>query len=225
MKILIIEDEKALQESIQKYLEHQGYVCEAVGDFISGKEKIAQFSYDCIVVDIGLPYGSGLEIVKELKNLRSQAGIIIISAKNALEDKLKGFELGSDDYLTKPFHLSELNARINAIILRRNLGGSKITQFNEIKLDAEAQHVTVNERAVDLTEKEYQLLEYFIINQRRVLTKAAIAEHIWGDEYIQVSNYDFIYTHIKNLRKKLIDAGSEDYIKTVYGSGYKFSDN
>lgn len=225
MKILIIEDEKALQESIQKYLEHQGYVCEAVGNFISGKEKISQFTYDCIVVDIGLPYGNGLEIVKELKNMRSKAGIIIISAKNALEDKLKGFELGSDDYLTKPFHLSELNARINAIIMRRNLGGSKITQFNEIKLDAEAQHVTVHEKTVDLTEKEYRLLEYFIVNQRRVLTKGAIAEHIWGDEYTQVSNYDFIYTHIKNLRKKLIDAGSEDYIKTVYGSGYKFSDN
>lgn len=225
MKILIIEDEKALQESIQKYLEHQGYVCEAVGNFILGKEKVLQFSYDCIVVDIGLPYGSGLDIIRELKNMRSKAGIIIISAKNALEDKLKGFELGSDDYLTKPFHLSELNARINAIIMRRNLDGSKITQFNEIKLDAEAQHVTVNEKSVDLTEKEYRLLEYFIVNQRRVLTKSAIAEHIWGDEYVQVSNYDFIYTHIKNLRKKLIDAGSEDYIKTVYGSGYKFSDN
>jgi DNA-binding response OmpR family regulator len=225
MKILIIEDEKALQESIQKYLEYEGYICEAAGDFKTGKEKVSEFMYDCIVVDIGLPYGSGLDIVKELKNMESKAGIIIISAKNALEDKLKGLELGSDDYLTKPFHLSELNARINAIIRRRNFGGSKIIQFNEIKLDAEAQRVTVNEKAVDLTDKEYQLLEYFVANQRRVLTKGAIAEHIWGDEYIQVSNYDFIYTHIKNLRKKLIDAGSEDYIKTVYGSGYRFTDS
>jgi DNA-binding response OmpR family regulator len=225
MKILIIEDEVALQQSIQKYLEHQGYVCETVGNFVAGMEKVRSFNYDCLVVDIGLPYGSGLDIVKELKEIESKAGIIIISAKNALEDKLKGLELGSDDYLTKPFHLSELNARINAILRRRNFGGSKIIQFQEIKIDPEAQRVTVANKAVELTDKEYQLLEYFIANQRRVLTKAAIAEHIWGDEYEQVSNYDFIYTHIKNLRKKLIDAGCEDYIKTVYGTGYRFTEN
>ncbi len=225
MKILIIEDEPGLRQSIQKYLEYQGYVCEAAGDFITGMEKVRTFNYDCVVVDIGLPYGNGLDIVKELKEIESKSGIIIISAKNALEDKLKGLELGSDDYLTKPFHLSELNARINAIIRRRNFGGNKIIEFNEIKLNAEAQRVTVNDRAVNLTDKEYQLLEYFIANSRRVLTKAAIAEHIWGDGYEQVSNYDFIYSHIKNLRKKLIDAGCEDYIKTVYGSGYRFTDN
>jgi DNA-binding response OmpR family regulator len=225
MKVLIIEDELALQQSIQKYLEHQGYVCEAVGDFRNGLEKVRTYNYDCVVVDIGLPYGSGLNIVKELKEIESKAGIIIISAKNSLEDKLVGLELGSDDYLTKPFHLSELNARINAIIRRRSFGGSKNITFNEIKLYPEAQQVTVNQKAIELTEKEYQLLEYFIANQRRVLTKAAIASHIWGDEYEQVSSYDFIYSHIKNLRKKLIDAGSEDYIKTVYGTGYRFTDN
>ena len=225
MKVLIIEDEAALRESIQKYLEHQGYVCEAAGDFVSGMDKILLFNYDCVVVDIGLPLGNGLNIVKELKEIESKTGIIIISAKNSLEDKLKGLELGSDDYLTKPFHLSELNARINAIIRRRNFGGSKKIQFNEIQIDPEAQQVTIDKKLVDLTEKEYQLLEYFIANKRRVLTKAAIASHIWGDEYDQVSNYDFIYSHIKNLRKKLIDAGCEDYIKTVYGSGYRFTDN
>ncbi len=225
MKVLIIEDETPLQQSIRKYLEHQGFVCEVADNFLTGMEKVYQFNYDCVVVDIGLPYGNGLDIVKELKEIESKSGIIIISAKNALEDKLKGLELGSDDYLTKPFHLSELNARINAIIRRRNFGGSKIIQFQEIKLDAEALRVTVNGKAVELTDKEYQLLEYFIANQRRVLTKAAIASHIWGDEYDQVSNYDFIYTHIKNLRKKLIDAGCEDYIKTVYGTGYRFTDN
>jgi len=225
MKVLVIEDEPGLQQSIQKYLEQQGFICEVAGNFLTGMEKVNSFNYDCVVVDIGLPYGSGLDIVKELKETESKSGIIIISAKNALEDKLKGLELGSDDYLTKPFHLSELNARINAIIRRRNFGGSKIIQFQEIKLDTEALRVTVNEKAVELTDKEYQLLEYFIANQRRVLTKAAIASHIWGDEYDQVSNYDFIYTHIKNLRKKLLDAGSGDYIKTVYGTGYRFTDN
>jgi DNA-binding response OmpR family regulator len=225
MKILIIEDEKGLQESIVKYLQHQGFICEVADDFIKGKEKVSQFLYDCIVVDIGLPNGSGLDIIKELKYMESKAGIIVISAKNALEDKLNGLDLGADDYLAKPFYLSELTARINAIIRRRNFSGSKVITFNEIQLAAEAQRVTVNDKAVDLTDKEYQLLEYFIANQRRLLTKAAIAEHIWGDEYLHASNFDFIYSQIKNLRKKLMDAGSGDYIKTVYRAGYRFTDN
>ncbi len=225
MKILIIEDETALQQSIQKYLEHQNYVCETASTFAAGLEKVYAYQYDCVVVDIGLPQGSGLDIVRKLKQIESKAGIIIISAKNALEDKLQGLELGSDDYLTKPFHLSELNARIAAILRRRTFGGNKIIQFQEIALDPEAKRVTIEKKEVDLTDKEYQLLEYFIANQRRVLTKAAIAAHIWGDEYEQVSNYDFIYTHIKNLRKKLLDAGSSDYIKTVHGTGYRFTDN
>jgi DNA-binding response OmpR family regulator len=224
MKILIIEDEKALQESILKYLEHQGFICEAVSDFMKGKEKVRQFAYDCIVVDIGLPYGNGLDIIKELKYMESKAGIIIISAKNRLEDKLNGLDLGADDYLAKPFYLSELTARINAIIRRRNFEGNKVITFHEIKLEAEARRVTINDKPIDLTDKEYQLLEYFIANQRRTLTKGAIAEHIWGDEYLHVSNFDFIYSHIKNLRKKLIDAGSEDYIKTEYRTGYRFTE-
>lgn len=224
MKILIIEDEPALQESIQTYLEQQGFVCEAAKDFLTGMQKVQQYDYDCVVVDINLPYGSGLDIIKELKSIEAKAGIIIISARNALEDKLTGLELGSDDYLTKPFHLSELSARIQAIIRRRNFGGSKAIQFQEIRLEPEAQRVTINGRTVELTEKEYQLLEYFIVNQRRVLTKAAIASHIWGDEYEQVSNFDFIYTHIKNLRKKIIEAGGGDYVKTVHGIGYRFTD-
>lgn len=224
MKILIIEDERALQESIIKYLQHQGFICEAVSDFLEGKEKVTRFVYDCIVIDIGLPYGSGLDIVKEMQYMESKAGIIIISAKNALEDKLKGLDLGADDYLAKPFYLSELTSRINAIIRRRNFGGNNVITFNEINLEAEAQRVTVDDKTVVLTDKEYQLLEYFIANRRRLLTKAAIAEHIWGDEYQHVSNFDFIYTHIKNLRKKLIDAGSGDYIKTIYRAGYRFTD-
>ena len=225
MKILIIEDEKALQESILQYLEHQGFVCEAVGDFLNARERVGEFIYDCIVIDIGLPHGSGLDIVKELKYMESKAGIIIISAKNALEDKLNGLDLGADDYLAKPFYLSELTARINAIIRRRNFDGNKVINFNEIKLEAEAQRVTVNDKPIDLTDKEYQLLEYFIANRRRLLTKGAIAEHIWGDTYIHTSNFDFIYAHIKNLRKKLMDAGSEDYIKTEHRSGYRFTDS
>lgn len=225
MKVLIIEDELDLQHSIQQYLEYQGFVCEAVNDFTKGMEKVAEYDYDCVVVDINLPSGSGLDIVKAIKDMGSKTGIIIISARNALEDKLAGLELGSDDYLTKPFHLSELNARIHAIIRRRNFQGNKIISFNQIKLDPEAQRVTVEGKGVELTEKEYQLLEYFIANRGRVLTKAAIASHVWGDEYEQVSNYDFIYTHIKNLRKKIMEAGADDYVKTVHGVGYRFTDN
>jgi DNA-binding response OmpR family regulator len=225
MKILIIEDEKSLRDSIKQYLEYQGFVCETADNFGSGRDKVSEFTYDCIVVDIGLPDGNGLDIVSFIKEMESKAGIIIISARNALDDKLQGLELGSDDYLTKPFHLSELNARINAILRRRKLEGSKIMRFKELALDPQAQRLTVNDQPVDLTEKEYQLLEYFIVNQRRVLTKAAIAEHIWGDEYVQASDYDFIYSHIKNVRKKLMDAGSGDYIKTVYRSGYRMTDN
>ncbi len=225
MKILIIEDERALRESIQKYLDYQGHVCETAEDFRAAKEKIQRFDYDCIVVDIGLPYGSGLEIVKELKNMESKAGIIIISAKNSLDDKLTGLESGSDDYITKPFHLSELNARINAVLRRRSFGGNKVIAFNEIKLNTDAQQVTVNDKAIELTDKEYRLLEYFLVNQRRALSKNAIAAHVWGDNYEFLDNYDFIYTHIRNLRKKLVEAGSGDYIKTVYGSGYRLTDN
>jgi DNA-binding response OmpR family regulator len=225
MKILIIEDEPALLDSMQKYLGQQGFVVETANDFVNGMQKVSLYDYDCVVVDIGLPQGSGFNIVQELKALESKTGIIIISAKNSLEDKLKGLELGSDDYLTKPFHLSELNARINAILRRRNFAGNKYMQFNEIQIDPEGRRVTVNKKQLELTEKEYQLLEYFISNNRRMLTKGAIAQHIWGDEYETVTNYDFIYSHIKNLRKKLVDAGAEDYIKTVYRSGYRFTDN
>ena len=225
MKILVIEDEPGLRESVSDYLHYQGYICETAADYLSAKDKIAQFSYDCIVVDIGLPFGSGIDLVKELKWMESKAGIIIISAKNSLEDKLQGLESGSDDYLTKPFHLSELNARINAILRRRSFDGHKEIIFNEITLIPESRLAAVNGKTVELTEKEYNLLEYFITNKRRVLTKAAIAEHIWGDQYAQVSDYDFIYTHIKNLRKKLVDSGGNDYIKTIHGSGYRFTDN
>jgi len=225
MKILIIEDEKALRDSIKQYLEYQGFICETADNFLKGKEKVSQFAYDCVVVDLGLPYGNGLDIVSAIREMESKAGIIIISARNALDDKLKGLELGSDDYLTKPFHLSELNARINAIVRRRTFDGNKVICFNEIKLEPEARRLTVHDKPVELTEKEYQLLEYFIANQRRVLTKAAIAEHVWGDEYVQAGDYDFIYSHIKNVRKKLLDAGSGDYIKTVYRSGYRMTDN
>jgi DNA-binding response OmpR family regulator len=160
--------------------------------------------------------------VKQLKNSKSKAGIIIISAKNSLDDKVDGLESGADDYLTKPFHLSELNARIKSVIRRRNFDGDKEIVFEEISINPDAQTVKVKNVAIALTKKEFDLLAFFISNKNRVVTKESIAEHLWGDDIDMSDSYDFIYSHIKNLRKKLIEAGANDYIITLYGAGYKF---
>ena len=225
MKLLIIEDEIPLRDSMKQYLQAQGYLCETAADFKEALDKIDFYEYDCVLVDIGLPYGNGLDIIKELKTIKSKAGIIIISARDSIDEKITGLQLGSDDYLTKPFHLSELNARIASIIRRRKFDGEEKVFFNEIEIDISAKAISVNKKNIELTQKEFELLIYFISNKGRVITKPALAQHIWGDHYDQASSYDFIYTHIKNLRKKLIEAGAGDYIKTMYGSGYKFTDN
>ena len=204
------------------YLRGQDYICEVADNFGNAMEKTEMFEYDCILLDISLPGGSGLEILRELKDNNKMDGVIIISAKNSLGDKIKGLSLGADDYLPKPFHLSELSARIAAIIRRRNFNGNNILKFNDIIIDSLAKVVSVNNRPLELTRKEYELLLYFVSNRKKVVSKNAIAEHLWGDD--MQGNNDFIYTHIKNLRKKLMDAGNADYIKSVYGMGYKFSD-
>ncbi len=223
MKILLIEDEKELLHAMKTYLESEGYRCETATDYQKASEKINMYDYDCVVVDITLPKGNGLEIVKELKEKKSEAGIIIVSAKNSLDDKLKGLELGSDDYLTKPFHLSELNARIKAIVRRKSFDGKDELTMNEIRIDIPSRAVFIDKKPLTLTTKEYELLLFFIANKNKVITKNAIAEHLWGDDMDQSDSFDFIYTHIKNLRKKMIEKGGEDYIKTIYGIGYNFS--
>ncbi len=205
------------------YLESEGYLCETASDYQKASEKVNVYEYDCVVVDITLPKGNGLQIVQELKEKKSKAGIIIVSAKNSLEDKLKGLELGSDDYLTKPFHLSELNARIKAIVRRKSFEGKNELLLNEIWIDFDSRNVFVKKNQLSLTGKEYQLLLFFIANKNKVITKNAIAEHLWGDDMDQNDSFDFIYTHIKNLRKKMIEKGGADYIKTIYGIGYNFS--
>ena len=222
MKILIIEDEKALSESIAAYLKGEDYVCETAADFAAALEKTEFYTYDCILLDITLPGGSGLQILKELKQNNKLDGVLIISAKNALDDKVAGLKLGADDYLAKPFHLSELSARIAAIIRRKNFEGNNVIRFNDISIDTLAKAVSIDNKPLDLTKKEYELLLYFVSNKRRVISKNAIAEHLWGDD--MPGNYDFIYTHIKNLRKKLLDTAHADYIRSVYGMGYKFTD-
>ncbi len=223
MKILLIEDEKELLDSMKTYLESEGYRCETANDYQKASEKINVYEYDCVVVDITLPKGNGLQIVKELKQKKSEAGIIIVSAKNSLDDKLMGLELGSDDYLTKPFHLSELNARIKAIVRRKSFAGKDELLMNEIRINIPSRAVIINNNQIALTTKEYELLLFFIANKNKVVTKNAIAEHLWGDDMDQTDSFDFIYTHIKNLRKKMVEKGGEDYIKTIYGIGYNFS--
>jgi DNA-binding response OmpR family regulator len=222
MKILVIEDEKDLRESIIAYLKQEGYICEAAANFKEAMNKILVYKYDCIIVDIVLPGGSGLDLIKELKKSAREGGVIIISANNSVDDKIKGLEMGSDDYLTKPFHLSELNARVKSIIRRWNFKGNTEIKFNEIKILPESHEVFINENILALTIKEYDLLLFFISNKGKVIPKDSIAEHLWGDNMDQADSFEFIYTHIKNLRKKLIQMGCSDYINTVYGIGYKF---
>lgn len=223
MKILLIEDEPQLSSSIKEYLTVEGYVCETCFTYNNAEEKINLYNYDCIIVDVMLPDGSGLDIIRKIKSLNQQSGIIIISAKNSLDDKLIGLDIGADDYLTKPFHLSELNARIKSIIRRRNFDGKNEILFNEIKVCPDQTSVFVNNLEIFLTKKEYELLIYFLSNRERMLTRESIAEHLWGDEMDMADSFDFIYSHIKNLRKKIIAGGGNDYIKAVYGRGYKFT--
>ena len=223
MKILLIEDETALGESVLNFFKKEGHVCEWVKNFNAGDEKVSMYQYDCALIDIGLPGGSGLDIVKALKKNNPKTGIIIISAKNSLDDKVIGLDLGADDYITKPFHFAELNSRLNSVLRRRNFEGNNEIIFEKLKIIPDKQEVLVNGKIIFLTKKEFDLLLFFISNKNRVVTKESIAEHLWGDEADATDSFDFIYSHIKNLRKKIMDAGGSDYIKSIYGMGYKFS--
>ncbi len=220
---MIIEDEKQLAESMATYLSGENYICEIAFTLQEAREKTERFEYDCILLDIGLPDGNGLTILHDLKADKKEDCVLIISAKNSLDDRVAGLQFGADDYLGKPFHLPELSARIAAIIRRKNFKGNNQIVFFEIELNTLLQTVSIHKKEMDLTKKEYQLLLYFLINKGRVISKDAIATHLWGDEMDMTNNFDFIYTHIKNLRKKLADAGCGDYIKSVYGMGYRFT--
>lgn len=222
MKVLIVEDEKELLESICAYLGHEHYSCEVATDYSAAIEKILMYDYACIVLDINLPDGSGLTLLSEMKLNNKLDGVIIISARNSLDDKVYALKAGADDYLTKPFHLPELAARIAAIIRRKYFNGRATIDLNGMIVDLDAKNVKVQKSLIDLTKKEYELLLYFISNRNRVITKNAIAVHLWGDDMDNAGSYDFIYTHIKNLRKKLIQGGAPDFIRSVYGMGYKF---
>lgn len=225
MKVLVIEDEPALAKSIVEYLSKESYLCETASTFTEAMNKTDVFNYDCILLDITLPDGNGLKILEELKKENKQDGVIIISAKNALDDKVRGLQIGADDYLTKPFHLPELTARIYSIIRRKQFNNSNIVRQEELEIDLLAKTVSVNSRAVVLTKKEFDLLIYFIGNKNRVISKSTLAEHLSGDFADMLDNHDFVYAHVKNLKKKLGDAGCRQYLRTVYGTGYKWESN
>ena len=224
MKILIIEDETELLHAIQRFLVKENYSCESAKNFKTADEKLSLYEYDVILLDIGLPDGNGFDLLKTIRRRQIQSGVIIISAKDSLDDKINGLDLGADDYMTKPFQLSELNSRIKAILRRQQFGGSNMLTHHEITVDTDSRSFSVNATEIFLTKKEYDLILYFLVNKNRVLTKEAIAEHLWDDNIDLADNFDFIYTHLNNIRKKIRNAGGTDYIKTIYGMGYKLTD-
>lgn len=221
MKILVIEDEEQLLQSIKLSLEKEKFLVETAMDYHTAMEKLFVYAYDCILLDIMIPNGSGLDILNELKKQGKSENVIIISAKDSLDDKLIGLELGADDYLTKPFHLAELNARIKAVLRRKQLDGKSNLEFGNVTLNFEERQFTVDGTILPLNRKEYDILNYFLLNKNRLITKTALAEHVWGDNIDQVDNFDFVYYQIKNLRKKLQESNAEIAIESIYGVGYK----
>ena len=223
MKILIIEDEPSLRELIQRSLEKERYVVEAAADFQSGLRKIEDYDYDCVLLDIMLPDGNGLNLLEQLKKMHKRENVSIISAKASLDDKVLGLELGADDYLPKPFHLAELNARIKSVIRRQRRDGEMDIRLANIRIVPDTFQVFVDDKEIELNRKEYDILLYFANRPGRLVNKNTLAESVWGDHIDQVDNFDFIYAQIKNLRKKLKDAGALAELKAVYGFGYKMT--
>lgn len=224
MKILIIEDERELSRNIVTYLSSDNYKCEQVYNFNDAIEKIALYAYDCILLDLNLPGGDGLKILDEIKLRRIESGIIIISARDSLDDKITGLKIGADDYLAKPFSLSELSIRIYALMRRQQFSHNNILKSNNIEINLLSKTVAVHDSLVPLTKSEYDLLLFLIGNRNRVVSKNAIAEHLSGDMADMLDNHSFVYAHIKNLKAKLGNAGCTNCIKTVYGTGYQWAE-
>ncbi|XOV67555.1 MAG: response regulator transcription factor [Fluviicola sp.] len=222
MKMLIVEDELELQKVVTTFFKKSGCIVVSALNKFEAEDKLLSHQFDVIILDITLPDGSGLNLLPIIRESQTNSGVLILSAKNSLDDKIEGLDQGADDYITKPFHLSELNSRVNAIIRRKQLKGDDVLSFNEISINHTEKQAYVNDTLIPLTNKEFALLLFFVTNQKRVLTKESIAEHLWGDNLDYLENYDFIYTHIKNMRKKIEAAGGNDYLRTVHGLGYKY---
>jgi DNA-binding response OmpR family regulator len=223
MKLLIIEDERSLLTSIVQYFNQENFLCDTASSYSEGILKIEDFQYDCIILDINLPGGSGLQLLKYLRQNKNRDGVIIISARNSLDDKIDGLDLGADDYLTKPFHLSELNARVRALIRRNKAEGSSFLELGDLKIDLPARSVFSAGQHIPLSKIEYDLLVFLMTNKYRVVSRQAIAEHIHDGPSEQIPSTDFVYSHIKNLKRKLKEKGCHEIINTIYGLGYKIS--
>jgi len=221
MKLLIVEDNLKLLEAIKETLESEKFLCEAAANYETAHEKIFLYTYDALIVDINLPDGTGLDLIRKMKKQYSTTGIIVISARNSLNNKIEGLDLGADDYITKPFDMAELVARVKALLRRRNFSGNDIITHNKISVNTVNRSVAAGNQQLDLTKSEYDILLFFLSNPGRVLTRESIAEHIWGDNMDLADSFDFIYSHIKNLRKKITAAGVDNPLKAVYGVGYK----
>jgi two-component system response regulator ArlR len=221
MKILIVEDEQDLLEAIAQSLEREKFLIEKAMDFDEALDKLVSYEYDCVLLDIGLPNGSGLELLKKLKRSERKSSVIIISAKDSLDDKLTGLDLGADDYLVKPFHLAELNARVRSLLRRKEFDGQNVLAIKNIKVDFTSRTVHVNDELLMLNRKEFDILTYFVVNKNRLVNKTSLAEHVWGDQIDEADNFEFIYSQIKNLRKKLKEYHAQIEIQAVYGLGYK----
>lgn len=224
MKILIIEDENELLKTMKNYLISEGFLCETSSSYFEAEGSLSVFNYDIIILDLTLPGGNGLDLIKLIKNKNRHAGLLIVSAKNSLDDKIRGLDLGADDYIAKPFHLAELNSRLKSLQRRLQFDGVNELIFNEVRINTDSIEVFINGSILDLTYKEYEILVYFMVNKNKVITHESIAEHVWGDNISYADNYDFIYSHIKNIRKKIELKNGKNYLHNIYGIGYKFSE-
>lgn len=222
MKILIIEDERQLSDSIVRFLGQENYLCEQAFSYDEAGGKIEAYEYDCILLDLMLPGGSGLDLLRQIKARAIATGVIIVSAKDSPDDKVEGLRLGADDYIAKPFHLPELSMRVFALLRRKCFSASNVIECGGVAIDLPERRVAVDGVPVDLTKTEYELLLFLIENRRRVVSKSALAEHLSGDVADMMDDFNFVYAHIKNLKAKLAEAGLSDCIKTYYGAGYKW---
>lgn len=221
MNILLIEDEADLQEVVKESLTKEGYLVETAATFQDGLKKVSYYDYDCVLLDIMLPGGDGLRILEHLKDIGKSENVIIISAKDSVDDKIKGLNLGADDYLTKPFHIGELNARVKSVLRRKSFDGKNILECGNVKVDVGEFIVYVNDVLLALNKKEFDILVYLMSNRNRLVSKSSLAERVWGDYMDDTEDYEFLYSQIKNLRKKLKDSGAEIKITAMYGMGYK----
>lgn len=223
MKILVVEDDLSLNETLVTFLKKEQYIVESTTSYRKASAKIAEYDYDCILLDIMLPDGNGLTLLQELGSMDKNKNVIIISAKDSVDDKIAGLDLGADDYLAKPFHLAELSARIRSLIRRKVLNGDNEIRVGNVRIDTTTSSVYINETELDLSRKEYDILRYFMMRPNHLIDKLRLAEAVWGDYIDQTDNFDFIYAQIKNLRKKMNNENANIEIKAVYGLGYKLA--